>query len=127
MSVNPADAVLAGIILADFGGMLIVIGASLYLAYTRMDELLNGLKNCSAVMNWAPLRYGGPWGKLCLIGAISGVVTFSGFHLRHGSAGASDLANLPAYLKRRLALLQGAAIVLMAVMILLFIYLKLIR
>ncbi|BBN56315.1 hypothetical protein TRE132_44400 [Pseudomonas chlororaphis subsp. aurantiaca] len=53
-------------------GILVWIGVALHMAYTKMDELLDHLKNCSAIMVRAPLRHGGPWGKLLLIGGSPG-------------------------------------------------------
>ncbi|WP_259679346.1 hypothetical protein [Pseudomonas chlororaphis] len=66
-------------------GTLVWIGVALHMAYTKLDELLDHLKNCSAIMARAPLKHGGPWGKLLLIGGISGTVTFPGFHLKRGA------------------------------------------
>ncbi|ETD34924.1 hypothetical protein [Pseudomonas chlororaphis] len=68
-------------------GAFVWIGVALHMAYTKLDELLDHLKNCSAIMARAPLRHGGPWGKLLLIGGISGIVTFSGFYLKRGRDG----------------------------------------
>lgn len=53
-------------------GMFVWIGIALHIAYTKMDLMLTHLKNCSAIMIRAPLRHGGPWGKLLLVGGISG-------------------------------------------------------
>ena len=49
-------------------GGVVWIGVALHMAYTKLDELLDHLKNCSAIMARAPLKHGGPWGKLLLIG-----------------------------------------------------------
>ncbi|WP_423144599.1 hypothetical protein [Pseudomonas chlororaphis] len=91
-------------------GTLIWIGVALHMAYTKMDELLDHLKNCSAIMARAPLKHGGPWGKLLLIGGISGIVTFPGFYLKRGELSAEDLKNFPALFKRKLAVLQWSVI-----------------
>ncbi|OLF54489.1 hypothetical protein [Pseudomonas chlororaphis] len=101
--------------LALLGGVLIVglfvwIGVCLYLAYTRLDEMLERLKHCSAVMNRAPLRHGGPLGKVLLVGGISGIVTFPGIYLKHGGVSADDLSEFPASLKKKLAVLQWCGI-----------------
>jgi hypothetical protein len=87
-------------------GMIVWIGVCLHLAYTRMDEVLGYLQNCSAVMSRAPLRHGGPWGKLLLVGGISGIVTFPGFYLKRGGVSTDDLSSLPPALKRKLMILQ---------------------
>ncbi|CAI8856719.1 DUF1206 domain-containing protein [Pseudomonas chlororaphis] len=91
-------------------GILVWIGVALHMAYTKMDELLDHLKNCSAIMVRAPLRHGGPWGKLLLIGGISGIVTFPGFYLKRGELSTEDLNNFPAPFKRKLAVLQWSVI-----------------
>lgn len=43
--------------------MFVWIGIALHMAYTKMDVMLELLKNCSTVMARAPLRHGGPWGE----------------------------------------------------------------
>ncbi|AIL63528.1 hypothetical protein [Pseudomonas alkylphenolica] len=91
-------------------GMFAWIGVALHMAYTKMDLMLELLKNCSAVMTRAPLRHGGPWGKLLLVGGISGIVTFPGIYLKHGGVSTEDLEKMPKQLKRKLELLQWCAI-----------------
>ena len=120
MSLNTADTVFLCVGLICFGGMFIWIGVALYLAYTRMDEILEYLKNCSAVMIRAPLRFAGPWGKLLLIGGISGIVTFPGVYLKHGGVCVEDLKEFPAPLKRKLAVLQWTGIIFLSMMLILF-------
>ena len=99
--------------------MFVWIGIALHMAYTKMDLMLEHLKNCSAIMNRAPLRHGGPWGKLLLMGGISGIVTFPGFYLKRGELSAEDLNSFPAPLKRKLALIQWSVIGLLSAMTLL--------
>ena len=97
-------------------GIFIWIGICLHLACAQMDEMLERLKNCSAVMNRAPLRHAGPWGKLLLVGGISGIVTFPGIYLKHGGVSIEDLNSFPAPLKKKLAVLQWSVILLLAAM-----------
>lgn len=78
----------------------------MHLAYTKLDMMLEHLKNCSAVKNRAPLKHGGPLGKFLLVGGISGIVTFPGFYLKHGGVNIEDLRNFPPRLKQKLAILQ---------------------
>ncbi|MGH8332687.1 MAG: hypothetical protein ACRES0_19970 [Pseudomonas sp.] len=98
-------------------GLFIWIGICLHLAYTRIDEMLQRLKNCSAVMNRVPLRHAGPWGELLLVGGISGIITFPGIYLKHGGVSIEDLNSFPAPLKKKLAVLQWGVILLLAAMI----------
>lgn len=106
MSKETADALIVGIGLIYFASALVWITVALHMAYTKMDMMLEHLKNCTAIMVRAPLRHGGPWGKLMLVGGISGIVTFPNFHLRRGSLCLKDLEKFPATLKRKLAILQ---------------------
>jgi len=117
MSLNVVDKVLLTIAIADLAGLVLWIGVCLHLAYTKMDLMLEHLKNCSAIMTRAPLRHGGPWGKLLLVGGISGIVTFPNFYLKRGELSSEDLANFPAPLKRKLVVLQWSVISLLLVMI----------
>lgn len=95
-----------GVLLA----LLIWIAVALHMAYTKMDLMLEHLKNCSAIMVRAPLRHGGPWGKLLLVGGISGIVTFPSFYLKRGELSSEDLNHFPAALKRKLAIMQWSVI-----------------
>ena len=117
MSLNVVDKVLLSIAIVDLAGLILWIGLCLHLAYTKMDLMLEHLKNCSAIMTRAPLRHGGPWGRLLLVGGISGVVTFPKFYLKRGELSSEDLASFPAPLKRKLVVLQWSVISLLVVMI----------
>lgn len=117
MSLSVADKVFLSIVLVDFAGIFLWIGICLHLAYTKMDLMLGHLKNCSAIMARAPLQHGGPWGKLLLVGGISGIVTFPSFYLKRGELSAEDLASFPALLKRKLVVLQWSVIGLLSVML----------
>lgn len=107
------------------GGLVIIlsfvwIGVALHMAYTKTDEMLEHLKNCTTIMARAPLRHGGALGKLLLVGGISGIVTFPGVYLKHGGVSIDDLARFPVLLKRKLAVLQWTGIGLLASMFLLW-------
>jgi hypothetical protein len=117
MSLNTADKIFLVVGLIDFGGIFLWIGICLHMAYTKMDLMLECFKKSSAVMTLVPLRHGGPWGKLLLIGGISGVVTFPGFYLKKGGLSPEDLRGVPAPLKRKFALLQWIGIWLVLVMV----------
>lgn len=91
-------------------GMFVWMYLCLRLAYTRMDEILDLLKNCTAIMSRAPLRHGGALGKLLLIGGISGIVAFPGFHLKHGGVSIEDLNGLPTSLRKKFVFLQLSVI-----------------
>lgn len=91
-------------------GIIAWIGFALHMAYTQMDLMLDHLTNCPAVMARAPCRNGGPWGKLLLVGGLSGIITFPNGLLKRGQLSAEDLRTFPALLKRKLAILQWSVI-----------------
>lgn len=124
MTVSVADQVFLVLGLSIFGGAVFCIGLSLHMAYTKMELMLEHLKNCSIVRTHAPLKYGGPWGKLMLIGWIAGVFAFPEYYLKRGQASLNDLNNFPANLRKKLVMLKWASLVLFAAMIILFIFRK---
>ncbi|CAI8845496.1 MULTISPECIES: hypothetical protein [Pseudomonas] len=99
--------------------MCIWIALMLHVAYTKMDFILEHLKNCKAIMARVPLRHGGAWGKLMLIGGISGIITFPGFYLKRGELSLDDLQAFPKLLKRKFIIMHWSALGLMAALILL--------
>jgi hypothetical protein len=123
LSVTEKMVMAAGII--DIGGIFIWIGACLYLAHKKMDLILAHLKNSSAVMSIAPMQHGGPWGKLLLIGGISGLITFPSIYLKRGGLSVADLNHFPATLKRKLVVLQWSLISLLSVMVIFGVLIKL--
>ena len=116
---NTAELVIGGLCGLVIVCMFIWIGVALYMAYTKMDVMLGCLKNSSSVMSMASLRHGGPWGKLLLVGGVSGFITFPGFYLKRGSINAEDVNNFPAPLRRKLVALQWTVIGLFAALALL--------
>lgn len=117
MSLSGVDKILVTLAVADIAGIIIWISICLHLAYTQLDVILEHLENSPAVTARAPLRHGGPWGKLLLIGGISGIVTFPGFYLKRGQLSAEDLENLPTALKRKLVILYKCVLGLLSVMV----------
>lgn len=95
-------------------GLFIWIGVGLYMANTQLDLMLGHLKNCPSVNRLVSLKHGGLWGKLLLVGSISGVVTFPGFYLKRGEVIDADLTQFPEQLKRKLILFQWVGIVLLS-------------
>lgn len=125
MSLSIGDKVFLVIALADFAGIFLWIGICLHLAYTKLDLILEHLKNSSVVAFWATFRYGGPWGKLLVIGSISGIITFPKFHIKRGILSTEDLAGFPVALKLKLVRLQWSGLGLIAVMMISGIAIKL--
>ena len=117
MSLNTADKIFLAVGLIDFVGIFLWIGVCLHLAYTQMDLMLDHLKNSVLINTFVPLRQGGPWGKLVLIGSISSVIAFPGFYLKRGSVNAEDLRCFTGSLKRKLVMLQWGGLILLVVMV----------
>ena len=76
MSLSTADTIFLCVGVIDFGGIFIWFGFALHLAYTRLDEMLERLKNCQAITRCVSLGHRGLYGKILLIGGISSIVTF---------------------------------------------------
>lgn len=117
MSLNTADKIFLAVGLIDFVGIFLWIGVCLHLSYTQMDRMLDHFKNSSLLNTFVPLRQGGPWGRLVLVGSISSVITFPGFYLKRGSVNAEDLRCFPRALKRKLVILQWSGLILLVVMV----------
>lgn len=107
---NTAELVVGGLCGVVLVCMFVWIGVALRVGHVYMDQMLEHLKNSPSVVALAALRNGGPWGRLMLIGGISGFVTFSGFYLKRGGVSADDISSFPLRLKRKLAMLQWVSI-----------------
>jgi len=116
VSLNTADKIILCIGLIDFAGVFIWLGMALHLAYTKMDLMLGHLKNCPAITIRAFLINTGPWGRLVVLGTITGLMITPRIYLRDGGASAEDLKNFPADLKRKLIILHWVAWILILVM-----------
>lgn len=112
-------------IIVYLGGLVVFsmsacLGVLLHLAYTKMDILLGLFPNSVGVKTLAPLRHGGIWGKLMLIGGISSYVAFPGPYLKNGQLSREDLEAMPNSLRRRLALMQWILVMLATAMFALY-------
>ncbi|WP_397450605.1 hypothetical protein [Pseudomonas sp. NA-150] len=108
MSLGISQKIFLCVSLTSFGGLFVCIGVALHLAYTKMDMMLEYLKNCPAVINRILFLRSGPWGRLFVLGGIIGVLLLPRPYLRDGGANAEDLKNFPADLKRKLIMLHWA-------------------
>lgn len=116
MTQSTVDTIFLVIGLIDFGGLIACIGYTLYLAYTKMEVLLGYFQNSPAVANFLPLRHGGPWGKILIVGGISGYATFPNFYIKRGRISPEDITNLPSPIRHKLIVLQWSSIVLLLIM-----------
>ena len=116
MTLSIADTLFLVIGVIDISGMFAGIGYMLFLANTKMDILQSCFKNSWGVTGGSAFEYSGVWGRIMIIGRISGYVTFSTFYIKRGILSADDLKELPASLKRKLIALQWIGIILLIVM-----------
>jgi hypothetical protein len=113
---NTAELIVGGLCGVVIISMIIWMGIALYIANTKMDLILEHLKNSSAGTRLAALKHGGAWGKLLLVGGASGLVTFANFYTRRGTLSTEDVSSFPVPLKKNLVLMQWSAIGLLSVM-----------
>lgn len=108
---------LGGLVVISMFVCLLVL---LHLAHTKMDMLLELFPNSAGVKTLAPLRHGGIWGKLMLIGGITSYVAFPGLYLKNGQLSREDLQAIPNSLRRKLALIQWILVALVVTMFALY-------
>lgn len=113
---NTAELVVGGMCGVVIALLIVWIGVAMYIGHTKMDLILENLKNSSAGVKLAALKHGGAWGRLLLVGGASGLVTFSNFYTRRGTLSVGDVSNFPAPLRQKLVLMQWSAIVLLSAM-----------
>ncbi|MDF3195262.1 hypothetical protein [Pseudomonas sp. 1928-m] len=121
MSWSALDTAFLAVALIDLAGLLAFLAMGLYLAYAKLDLMLEHLINCPAVLARAHLKNGGPAGRLFVLGGIIGVVTRPAIYLRDGGAIQEDLDNFPADLKRLLVVYQTVGWVLLGAMFVIFV------
>nr|WP_180205901.1 hypothetical protein [Pseudomonas sp. SbOxS1]NYU06011.1 hypothetical protein [Pseudomonas sp. SbOxS1] len=106
MSVSVAQKIFLCISIIGFSGLLIFLCVALHLAYTKMDMMLDHLKNCPSIMVRAQFKNGGAWGRLFVLAAMMGVMTMPNVYLRDGGASAKDLQSFLGNLRRKLIVLH---------------------
>lgn len=116
---NTAELIVGGLCGVVIILMIIWIGIALYIARSKMDVILEHLKNSSAGTRLAALKHGGAWGRLLLVGGASGLVTFTNFYIRRGTLSTEDVASFPVSLRQKLVWMQWSAIVLLSAMVVL--------
>lgn len=116
MTLSTADTLFLVLGVVDISGMFAGIGYMLFLANTKMDVLQKCFKNSWGVTQGNAFGYSGAWGKIMVIGRISGYVTFSTFYIKRGVLSPDDLNELPVSLKQKLIALQWVGIILLVVM-----------
>lgn len=105
MSISTAEQVFLVVALLDFAGIFLSLGFAIYMSYTKMELMLDCLKNCPAVITLSLLLNSGWWGRVYVLGGITSVLLFPHIYLRDGGAIASDIEAFPVELKRKLILM----------------------
>jgi hypothetical protein len=116
MSLTIADKILLIIAITNFGGAIICISISLYMAYMKLDIIFSHFKSSPAIIALIPLRHGGPWGKLLVIASISSYLTFPNGYIKRGSLSSQYIENFPIRLKRILVTTHKIGLGLLLVM-----------
>ncbi|WPN30606.1 hypothetical protein QMK54_02245 [Pseudomonas sp. P5_109] len=116
MTLSTADTLFLVLGVVDISGLFAGIGYMLFLANTKMDILQRCFKNSWGVTEGYAFGYSGVWGRIIIIGRISGYVAFSTFYIKRGLLSPDDLKELPVPLKQKLIALQWVGIILLVVM-----------
>lgn len=127
MVITTTHIVLGVFIGVTFLGMFTLIGYYFYLGYTRMDSILEAVKNCSLINRYRFYLFMGPWGKMMMVAGVGNCLLFSNYLIKHGALDKGDIENFPEPLKGRLLMLQYIGWVLLASLFLEVIAVKILR
>lgn len=119
MTMSVADKVFLVLALATFVMMFGCIGVSVYLAHTKVELMLKYLKNSPAVTIRQSSVRQGIWGKIFVLGGVTGVLVYSRLYIRHGGVDLKELENFPKALRRVLVFLHWTGIAVILTMLLL--------
>ncbi|PTT96303.1 hypothetical protein DBR45_44485 [Pseudomonas sp. HMWF031] len=100
--------------------MFVWLVVALQMAYTKMDALLQYLKNSPAITVLAFWKHAGPSGRLRMIGNIAHYVSSPRRGIENGTISAEDIENLPAPIKRKLVILRHSVVLLSGSLVLLW-------
>jgi hypothetical protein len=97
--------------------MSVWCGVALYMAYKKIEMLLHLFPKSVGVKTLTPLRHAGIWGKLMLIGGITGYVAFPRLYLKNGQLSSEDLQAIPNSLRLKLAIMHWLLVTLVLAML----------
>jgi hypothetical protein len=98
------------------GGM-IFSAVALYWELTRKKEFLGYFPNSPWILGLEPLKHATLFQKIAFIGALAGGVTSPKGHIKRGEISAQDLENLPAPVRRQLAIMWWTNVTLSVLLI----------
>jgi len=84
------------------------IGASLYLAHSLRQKIIEHMKNSTLVILTAPDTSQSQWKKFIWINNVASYITHPVFYIKRGELCSSDIQNLPKPIKRKLVALRWA-------------------
>ncbi|MCU1760772.1 hypothetical protein NTD84_13725 [Pseudomonas sp. 14P_8.1_Bac3] len=94
-----------------FFSIFVCLGVFLHIACTKMKMLVELFPNSIGVKTMAPLKNGGVWGKLILVGGISGYLAFPRPYLKNGQLCSKDLEAIPKPLRHKLAFVHWVLVI----------------
>lgn len=95
-----------------FLSLTIWFATALHMAYTKIDVILEHLKNSPEITSHSGLLKDGLRGRLKLISNICDYVTSPNKGIKNGTISAEDVENLPKPIKRKLIILRRSLVVL---------------
>lgn len=107
MSISTADTIFLSVNLIGFGGAVVSLSMLLHISYTKMELMLDCLKNCPAVTMFSGFIRLGPRWRLVVLGRIFSVISTPSLYLPDGGACIEDIERFPKALKKRLSTLNN--------------------
>lgn len=95
-----------------FLSLTIWFATALHMAYTKIDVILEHLKNSPEITSHSGLLKDGLRGRLKLISNICDYVTSPNKGIKNGTISAEDIENLPKPIKRKLIILRHSIVLL---------------
>lgn len=80
-------------------GLFVVMGVYVYWGYTRMDSIMEGVKECSLINRYRFYLQMGPWGRMMMVGGVASCLLFSKYLIGRGLLNAQDIDDFPGSLK----------------------------
>ena len=106
MSLSTVKDTFMVIVIINFAALILLNAVSLYIARTKIELILNSLKNSSISLSLMMLWDGGLWGRIYMMGEVFGILRNPEIYIYQGKLNAKDIKNFPPDLKRMLLALH---------------------
>lgn len=106
MSLSTVKDTFMVIVIINFAALILLNAVSLYIARTKIELILNSLKNSSISLSLMMLWDGGLWGRIYMMGEVFGILRNPEIYIYQGKLNAEDIKNFPPDLKRMLLALH---------------------